>query len=142
MRPNVVLTILDTKNIYHHVWKTVRSKIQCTVGLQSWGEGHKICPIVFLAFQTFSPELENKETSKYGSESFPYMVTYILCVENCQNFILTHSCLPIAGKLFYNVKKFHGPRIWECNINISMHTRRVKTVDCPFIKSTHLVTIV
>ena len=46
------------------------------------------------------------------------MVTYILCVENCQRYILTHSCLPIAGRLFYNVRKFHGPRIWECNINI------------------------
>ena len=38
-----------------------------------------------------------------------------MCVENCQNYILTHSCLPIARRLFYNVRKFHGPRIWECN---------------------------
>ena len=38
-------------------------KLRKTVG--------QILPIVFLAFQTFSPELENKETSKYGSKSFP-----------------------------------------------------------------------
>ena len=76
----------------------------------------QICPIVFRAFQTFSPRLENNESSKCGSENFPRMVTYILCVENCQNNILTHSCLPIAGTLFYNVRHFHAPRIWECNI--------------------------
>ena len=50
----------------------------------------QICPIVFLAFQTFSPGLENNKTSKCGSESFPRMMTYILCVENCQSYILTH----------------------------------------------------
>ena len=60
----------------------------------------QICPIVFLAFQTFSPGLEKNKTSMCGSESFPRMVTYILCVENCQNYILTHSCLPIQGRLF------------------------------------------
>jgi hypothetical protein len=49
----------------------------------------KICPIVFLAFQTFSPGLEKNKTSKCGFKSFPHMVTYILCVENCQNYILT-----------------------------------------------------
>ena len=78
----------------------------------------KISPIVFLAFQTFSPGLENSETSKCDSESFPGMVTYILCMENCQSYILTHSCLPIAGRLFYNVTKFHGPMISEWNLTI------------------------
>ena len=33
------------------------------------------------------------------------MVLYILSVENFQNYILTHSCLPIAGRLFYIVRK-------------------------------------
>ena len=56
--------------------------------------------IVFLAFLIFSPGLENSQISKFGSDSFPRMVTYILCVENCQNYILMHSCLPIAGRLF------------------------------------------
>ena len=37
----------------------------------------QICPIVFLAFQTFSLGLEKNETSKCGSEIFPLMVTYI-----------------------------------------------------------------
>ena len=44
------------------------------------------------------------------------VLTYILYVENCQSYILTHSCLPIAGRLFYNVKTFHGPGISECNL--------------------------
>ena len=57
------------------------------------------------AFQTFSSGLEKNKASKCGSESFPRTVTYILCVENCQNQILTHSCLPISGRPFQNVKK-------------------------------------
>ena len=72
-----------------------------------WGEGLKSkenygtdFPIVFLAFQTFSSGLDKNKTSMCGSESFPRMVTYILWVENCQNYILTHCCLPIPGRLF------------------------------------------
>ena len=60
----------------------------------------KYFPIVFLVFQTFSPGLEKNETSICCSESFPRTLMYILCVENCQNYILTHSCLPIPGRLF------------------------------------------
>ena len=37
----------------------------------------QICPLIFLAFQTFSPGLENYKTSKCGSESFPRM--YFVC---------------------------------------------------------------
>ena len=99
-RQNVVLTIFYTQNICHHV-----SELHCNVLLVS-NIGEKvmksrttmgqICPIVFLAFQT----LEKNKTSKFGSESFPRMVTYFLCVKNCQNYILTHSCLPIPRRLF------------------------------------------
>ena len=91
---NVVLTIFPTQNTYHHVWKTVRTSLQCIVGLQSQGKGHEmrktmgqICPFLFLAFHTFSLELEKNKTSKCCSESFPRMVTYILCVENCEKYI-------------------------------------------------------
>ena len=38
----VVLTIFTTQNIYHHVWKIVRTTLQCIVGLQSRGEGHEM----------------------------------------------------------------------------------------------------
>ena len=58
-----------------------------------------ICPIIFLLFMTFSPRLETNDTLQCSSDSFPRMVTYILCVDNCQNYILMHS-LPIAGRLF------------------------------------------
>ena len=53
MRQNVVLTIFHTQNIYHYVLKIVRTTLQCIVGLQLRGEGHKIeknCGTVFLAF--------------------------------------------------------------------------------------------
>ena len=87
MRRKVVLTIFHTQNIDHHVCKTVKTTLQSNVGLQSRGEGHemektvgKICPIVFLVFQTLSTGLENNKTSKYCSESFSRMMTYILCV--------------------------------------------------------------
>ena len=60
----------------------------------------QIYPMIFLAFQTFSPGLENNETPKFGFESFPRMVMYMLCVENCQRLILNHSCLPTAQILF------------------------------------------
>ena len=104
MLQNVVPTIFHTQNIYNNVWKIVRTTLQCIVGLQLQGEGHEmektvgqICPIVFLAFQTFSLGLENNKTSKCGFESFPGMATSIMGVENCQSYILKHSCLPIAG---------------------------------------------
>ena len=78
----------------------------------------QICPTVFIHFMAFSPRLETSDALQYSSDSFSRMVIYILCVENCHNYILTHSCLPIAGRLFYNVRKFHGLRISECNIVI------------------------
>ena len=76
----------------------------------------RICPIVLLLFKTFSPLLENNYPLKWSSDSFSHMVTYMGCVENCRNYILTQSCLPIAGRLFYNVRNFHVPMVWKCNI--------------------------
>ena len=106
MHQNAVLTIFHTQNICHHVWKIVRTTLQCIVVLQSRGDDPKsyetrvqICHIVFLLFMTFSPRLENNDTLQYSSDNFRYMVTYILCMENCWNYILMHSLLPIAGRL-------------------------------------------
>ena len=50
----------------------------------------------------FSPilRLETNNTLQCSSDSFLGMVTYILCLESCHNYILMHSCLPIAGRLF------------------------------------------
>ena len=73
----------------------------------------------FLHFMTFSPRLETNVALQCTSDSFPHMVIYILCVENCQNYISMHSCLPFAGRLFYNVSRLHGPRISECNMHIN-----------------------
>ena len=44
----------------------------------------QICPIICLLFMTFSPRLKTNYTLQCSSDSFPRMVTYILCVENCQ----------------------------------------------------------
>ena len=41
----------------------------------------------FPCFSNLLPGLEKNETSMCGSESFPCMVTYIFCVENCQNYM-------------------------------------------------------
>ena len=96
-------TIFHTQNVRCHVWKTIRTTLQCIVVLKSWGDGRKnfgisLCPY-FLAFWTFSPRFENNSSLQCSSDNFPYMVAYILCLENCQNCILMHSFLPIAGIL-------------------------------------------
>ena len=83
---------------------------------RSFKKQGKLWDKVFLAFQTFSPGLEKNEGTKCGSENFQRTVTYILCVEKCQNHILMHGCLPIPGRPFQNVRKLHGLRISEWNI--------------------------
>ena len=42
MRQNEVLTIFHTQIIFHHAWKTVKTTLQCIVGLRPRGEGHEI----------------------------------------------------------------------------------------------------
>ena len=112
-------------NFTHTMYTTMhgkRSELHCNTSLVSncgekvmkWRKTvEQIRPIVFLAFQTFSPGLGSTETSKCDSESFTRTVTYFMCVKNCQSYCnnLTHRCLPIARRLFYNVTKNHGPRI-------------------------------
>ena len=83
----------------------------------------KPCSIVLLAFQTFSQGLEKNEATKCCSDNFPRTVTYILCVEKCQNHILMHSCLPIPGTPLQNVRKLHGLRISEWNLCNSIYYR-------------------
>ena len=80
---------------------------------------------VYLAFQTFSPGLEKNGWTKCGSENFPRTVTYILCVEKYQYHILMHSCLPIPGRPFQNVRKLHGLRISEWNLTKTMLTKSI-----------------
>ena len=125
MRWNVVLTIFHTQIFIIMCGKL--SELHCKATLVS-NSGEKVmkwrktvrqtCPIVFLAFQTFSQGLENNKTSKCCSESFPRMVTYFYVCGKLSYLHLTHSCLPMAGRLFYNVRKCHGPRISECNIGV------------------------
>ena len=124
MRQSEVLIIVHAHNIDHYVLKLLKLHFDASLVsnhgenvMKWWKTVGQICPIVFLAFKTFSSGLENNKTSKCDSESFPTMVTYILCVENCQSYILTHNCIPIPGRLFYNVRKSHGPRIWEWNLS-------------------------
>ena len=53
----------------------------------------QIYPIVFLHFMTFFPRLETNNALRFSSDSFPHMVIYILCGENCQNYMLTQLSL-------------------------------------------------
>ena len=55
--------------------------------------------LVILLFKTFSPRLENNDTSTCSYDSFPRMVTYMLCVEKCLNYIPMYYCPSIAGSL-------------------------------------------
>ena len=123
---NVVPIIFHTQNICHHRGKL--SELHYDVLLfsnrrEKVGKTRKtrgqICPIVCIPFMTFSPRLEKNNMYQCSSDSFPCIVTYFLCVKNCQIYIFMHSCLPIAGRLFYNVRKFYVTRIWECNIWMS-----------------------
>ena len=66
----------------------------------------------------FFPFPSNWRPTLLCNVDLTHMVMYILCVKNCQNYILTHSCLPIAEILFYNVRKMHEPRISECNVSV------------------------
>ena len=117
MHQNVVLAFFHTQNICHRAWKILRTTLCCfgfsPIPGKRFEKQVKLCPIVFLAFQTFSSGLEKNKARKCGSENFPRTVTYILCVEKCQNHILIHSCLPIPGRPFPNVTKLHGLRISE-----------------------------
>ena len=42
MHQNVVLAVFHKQNIHHHMWKTVRTTLQCIDALQLWGKGHEI----------------------------------------------------------------------------------------------------
>ena len=61
----------------------------------------QICSIVSLHFMTFSPQLETYDALQCSFYSFPHMVIYILCVENWQNYIWTHSFLHLTAILSY-----------------------------------------
>ena len=67
----------------------------------------QIFPTAFLHVMTLLSRLETNDVLQYSYDSFPQMVIYILYVENCQNNIWAQSCLPIAGRLFFNVRKLH-----------------------------------
>ncbi len=42
MHQNVVMTIFHTQNVYHHVWRIVRTTLQSNIGLQLRREGHEM----------------------------------------------------------------------------------------------------
>ena len=79
----------------------------------------RFVPQFFHHFMTFSPWLETNVALQCSSDSFSHMLIYILCLENCQNYISMHSCLPIVGRLFYNMRKLHWSRIWEFNLGLT-----------------------
>ena len=124
---NVVPTGYHIDHISQGVCKTVRTTFQCIVVLQLRGEGpenlSRICPIVMCLFRTFSPRLENNDTSKFSSDSFAHTLRYVVNVENCRNYIAMYQCPPIAGRRSKIALKFGGLRISECSItgNLQPH---------------------
>ena len=76
------------------------------------------CPIVMCLFMTFSPWLENNDTSKFSSDIFAHTLTYVVNVGNCQNYIEMYQCPPIVGRRSKIALNLGGLRISECNVCI------------------------
>ena len=106
MCQSVAITVFHIKkNVCHHLWKTLRTTLLCFIVLQSRQEGLKSrenyetdLSHSFSLFNDLLPRIGDQQCI-----ALYCIVMYILCVENCQNHILTDSCLPIAERLFYNV---------------------------------------
>ena len=62
----------------------------CT--LRSWVQQ------IVMQFRTFSPQLEDNDTLKCSSDSFPHWPHISGCVQNCQNYISMYHCSPIAER--------------------------------------------
>ena len=122
------------------------SELHCNVSVVS-NRGEKvmksrkiigqICPIALLAFWTFSPRLENNQTSKCGSDSFQCMVTYTLCVKSCQNYILMLS--PNCGETVLECMKIS----WTQDLRVQqMHSIITHAVSMMFLPATMLDTAI
>ena len=129
---NVVPTVFHIDHISQGVCKTVRTTFQCIVVLQLRGEGpenlSQIYPIVMCLFTTFSPRLENDDTSKCSSDSCAHTLRYVVNAENCQNYIEMYQCPLIEGRRSQIALKLGRLRISECNINIHFTSWRQSAV--------------
>ena len=68
------------------IWQNYISMSHCSPMRGECPENlSRICPIVMCLFRTFSPQLENIDTTKCGSDSFAHTQRYVVNVENCQN---------------------------------------------------------
>ena len=54
-----------------------------------------ICPLLSTKNKIFSPGLENNNTLKCISDNFPNMLTYMLFLKKCWNYISMYRCSPI-----------------------------------------------
>ena len=83
---------------------------------------------IFILFMTFSPGLETNDTLQCSSDSFPHMVTYILCVENCE-------------KLHFDawLSPNHGETVLECEKMLWTQDLRVQHMyDGMYYTSSHI----
>ena len=106
---NVVLTIFQHDHICQDCWKNTRSTFECTVIPKSRGQAPKkmettrqICPVLSTRIWTLSPGLENNQTLKSWSGSFPTILKNMIMLENCQKNISVYGCFPIQGTKFYS----------------------------------------
>ena len=104
---NVVLTIFQLNHICQGCWKIVGPTFWCIIFLQSRGQGPKsrkatgqICPLISTRIRTLSLGLENYNTMKCQYDNFPAILTYVVMLENCQNYFSMNVCSPIQGTMF------------------------------------------
>ena len=96
-----------TQNIYITMyWKSSEQNFIVLLFLIC---GEKVLKVVkdlsnsFHSFWTFSPQCKHYHNMKCSYDNFPYMVTYMLCKENCRNIISMYEyywcqLLAFAGK--------------------------------------------
>ena len=65
--------------------------------LKRWKTTGQICPLLSTRIRTLSPRLENNNTLKCWCGIFPYILSMLQCMDNCQNSILMYGCSPIQG---------------------------------------------
>ena len=80
MHQNIVLTIFHAQNIFHHMWKTVKTTLHYIICLQSLGEMmRQICPIVLNCFSNILPDWRTTKHQSVFWEFSTYGEKYFVC---------------------------------------------------------------
>ena len=91
--------------IHFHAWLFSNPRGKILNSIKSRGQ---ICPILLRRKRTFPHWLDNNHASKWTSDNFPGILTYVLFLENCQKFICLHGCSPI-----HEERSFFFLKVWD-----------------------------